>query len=116
MYYNLLCISDLNPGSDSEMKCHLNQTEYDNLFRDSSNTSPFGYSKKTLRSKLDAPIHFEEYMTSYRYLIVICGMFGADRLNQFLAQSGAVIMLQESDFRYHYSSFLKPWVHYGEFK
>jgi hypothetical protein len=106
----------LNPGSDCDMKCDLNQTEYDHLYRDSSNKSPFGYSKKTLRSKIDARIHFEQYMTSYRYLIVICGMFGADRLNQFLAHSGAVIMLQESDFRYHYSSFLKPWVHYGASK
>ena len=107
---------DLNPGSDSNMKCHLNRTEYDNLYENSSNESPFGYSKKTLRAKLETPMDFEEYMISYRYLIVVCGMCSADRLNQFLAHSGAVIMLQESDFRYHYSSFLKPWVHYGKSK
>ena len=107
---------DLNPGSDSNMKCHLNRTEYDNLYENSSNESPFGYSKKTLRAKLETPMDFEEYMISYRYLIVVSGVFGTGRLNQFLAHSGAVIMLQESDFRYHYSSFLKPWVHYGKSK
>ena len=58
-------------------------------------------------------IDFGEYMLSYKYLIVIGGVSSADRLNTFLAHSGAVILLQETDFRYHYSAFLKPWVHYG---
>ena len=53
-------------------------------------------------------------MIKYRYLIVLCGLYGSGRLNQILAHSGAVIMLQESDYLYHYSSFLKPWVHYGK--
>ena len=109
-------MSDLNPGSDSHMNCLLNQTEWNANLSNKTNASPFGYSKKTSRSKLETPMDFEEYMISYRYLIVLSGMFGTGRLNQFLAQSGAVIMLQESDFRYHYSSFLKPWVHYGESK
>jgi Glycosyl transferase family 90 len=109
-------VSDLNPGSDSYTNCQLNQTEWNTNHKNTINASPFGYSKKTLRSKLETPMDFEEYMISYRYLIVLSGMFGTGRLNQFLAQSGAVIMLQESDFRYHYSSFLKPWVHYGKSK
>ena len=56
----------------------------------------------------------EEYMLSYKFLVVIGGVVSADRLNLFLAHSGAVILLQESNFRYHYSAFLKPWVHYGK--
>jgi Glycosyl transferase family 90 len=59
-------------------------------------------------------MELEKYMTSYRYLIVIAGLVSADRLNTFLSHSGAVILLQETDFVYHYSSLLKPWVHYGE--
>ena len=60
-------------------------------------------------------MNLETYMTSYRYLVVIAGLVSADRLNTFLTHSGAVILLQETDFVYHYSSLLKPWVHYGEF-
>ena len=59
-------------------------------------------------------MNLETYMTSYRYLVVIAGLVSADRLNTFLTHSGAVILLQETDFVYHYSSLLKPWVHYGE--
>ncbi len=36
----------------------------------------------------------------------------ADRLGLLLAHSGAVILLQESANRYHFSMRLKPWVHY----
>ena len=34
------------------------------------------------------------------------------RLASFLAHSGAVVLLQESEFSYHFSARLKPWVHY----
>lgn len=67
-----------------------------------------------VRSKLREHFSIEQYMLSYRYLVVIGGISSADRLNTFLAHSGAVILLQETDFLYHYSAFLKPWVHYGE--
>ena len=52
----------------------------------------------------------------YKYVIVLLGLnegqATADRLAGLLAHSGAVILLQESKFVYHFSSFLKPWVHY----
>lgn len=51
----------------------------------------------------------------YKYLVVLTGLDGlatADRLSMYLAHSGAVILLQESPFIYHFSPRLKPWVHY----
>ena len=68
-----------------------------------------------MRMKMKQEVGFREYMLSYKYLIVIAGISGTDRLNTFWAHSGTVIMLQEADFRYHYSAFLKPWVHYGTY-
>jgi hypothetical protein len=51
----------------------------------------------------------------YKYIIVLLGTnarstFG--RLAHLLAHSGAVILLQQSVFRYHFSARLIPWVHY----
>ena len=34
------------------------------------------------------------------------------KLAAFLAYSGSVVFLQKSDFIYHFSSRLEPWVHY----
>ena len=68
-----------------------------------------------MTSRLKESIKIEMYMTSYKYLVVLAGIVSADRLNTFFAHSGAVILLQETDFLYHYSAFLKPWVHYGEY-
>jgi hypothetical protein len=52
----------------------------------------------------------------FKYLVVLLGLnegyATSDRLAALLAHSGAVILLQESSFSYHFSSFLKPWVHY----
>ena len=51
----------------------------------------------------------------HKYIIVIAGHDGlatADRLQHLLAYSGAVILLQETSFSYHFTSRLKPWVHY----
>ena len=93
----------------------MNGTEWERRYVNTlPNTSPFGYSDKTLSARMPIGMEIEQYMTSYRYLVVIAGMVGADRLNIFLAHSGAVILLQETDFLYHYSSLLKPWVHYGK--
>lgn len=77
--------------------------------------APFGFGDRVMGTKMTEHMSLETYMLSYRYLVIIGGISSADRLNTFLAQSGAVILLQETDFLYHYSAFLKPWVHYGEY-
>ena len=84
------------------------------MYSPSNRSLPFGYSAREATTRLTTKIDFDEYMLSYKYLIVIGGIFGADRLNTFLSHSGAVILLQETDFLYHYSAFLEPWVHYGK--
>lgn len=51
----------------------------------------------------------------YKYIIVVAeksNLFSADRLANVLANSGAVTLLQTTGFEYHFSSRLKPWVHY----
>ena len=35
-----------------------------------------------------------------------------DRLAELIAHSGAVVLIQHHPFEYHFSSRLKPWVHY----
>lgn len=40
------------------------------------------------------------------------GFATADRFPDFIAHSGGVVLLQESEFSYHFSERLKPWVHY----
>jgi len=57
-------------------------------------------------------VHFAKYMASYKYLIVVGGQNGVDRLATFLSHSGAVILLQESEILQHFSTRIKPWVHY----
>ncbi len=42
----------------------------------------------------------------------LSGESTSDRLASLLAHSGAVILLQHSEFEYHFSSALRPWVHY----
>ena len=51
----------------------------------------------------------------YKYIIVLLGssaMSTSGRLAHLIAHSGAVILLQSSSFSYHFSTRLKPWVHY----
>ena len=55
----------------------------------------------------------------YKYLVVTTGGFNSDdlaaltgKLAAYMSHSGAVIMLQRSEFLYHFSARLKPWVHY----
>ena len=53
-----------------------------------------------------------DYLSTHKYLLVLSGNNGADRLAAFFAHSGAVILLQENDALSHFSSRLRPWVHY----
>lgn len=64
---------------------------------------------------LRAPGPSQQPSGRYKYVIVLEGRDGhasADRLAPLLANSGAVVLLQTSEFRYHFSSRLRPWVHY----
>lgn len=56
-----------------------------------------------------------ETSTLHKYLVVLVGGSGfasADRLASMMLHSGAVLLLQKHDFEYHFSSRIKPWVHY----
>ncbi len=53
--------------------------------------------------------------TQYKYVVVCLGaqdQSTSGRLSGLLAHSGSVVMLQESEFQFHFSDELKPWVHY----
>lgn len=54
----------------------------------------------------------KEYVSGHKFLIVLSGNNGADRLAAFLAHSGAVVLMQENDALSHFSARLKPWVHF----
>ena len=43
---------------------------------------------------------------------MLAGNSGADRLATFFAHSGSVVLLQETDYLTHFTSRLKPWIHY----
>ena len=88
----------------------------------SSSSSSSSYRGSPLPGKLSSltesemdsseRIPLNVYMSSYKYLPVLAGNSISERLNYFLAHSGAVLMLQETDLQYHFSARLKPWVHY----
>ena len=49
----------------------------------------------------------------YKYLYVAAGWQATTgRLLPYLAHSGAVILLHDSEYQYHFSAALRPWVHY----
>jgi len=72
-----------------------------------------GTLKNLLKNRLSER---EEYdFTKYKFVVVLTGLDGratADRLPTLLAHSGSVVLIQEHEFAYTFSSFLKPWVHY----
>ena len=71
-----------------------------------------GFGSSYYPYKLDSSVH---YIHKYKYIVVINGLNGratADRLASMLAYSGAVVLLQETPYYYHFSYHLKPWIHY----
>jgi len=55
--------------------------------------------------------------SAFKYLVVGTGMTGilgvyalSGRLASFLAHSSSVVLLQHSEFSYHFSFILQPWV------
>ena len=71
----------------------------------------FGFAYNIFKQNGSMPL--DKYMLKYKYLIVTAGLVSADRLATLLANSGAVILLQETSFLYHFSARMKPWIHYG---
>ena len=73
-----------------------------------------GFLSNIIQSRIKDRKHLNS--GKYKYVVVLLGLNEgqalADRLAGLLAHSGAVILLQESKFIYHFSPFLKPWVHY----
>jgi len=71
---------------------------------------PTGYLEPLLQYRISENIYI---VGQYKYLVVLSGVSAsADRLAGYLAYSGSVVLLQESDYSYHFSERLKPWVHY----
>lgn len=68
---------------------------------------------RTLRNKFQKiQSKKDKYIKKYKYLVVLAGNTAADRLATFLAHSGSVILLQETDYVGHFSERIRPWVHY----
>ena len=108
-----------NPASDEEMfdmkiprrsKRHLPDNQHGIIGLNESHIP--GYVK-TLRNKFQKIQEKKDvYIKRYKYLVVLAGNSGADRLATFFAHSGSVILLQETDYLGHFSARLKPWIHY----
>jgi len=64
------------------------------------------------------PSHIDQGVSigrKYKYIVVLIGgsdNASADRLAELMLNSGAVLLLQKHDFEYHFSSRLKPYVHF----
>lgn len=67
---------------------------------------------KTQKQKQGGKVAPLDYLSGTKYLLVLSGNNGADRLGPFLAHSGAVLLIQENDALSHFSARLRPWVHY----
>eukprot|EP01040_Poterioochromonas_malhamensis_P006298 gene6298-6777_t len=88
-----------------------------NITNPDNEVEEIGYAKQLFRSRAEHGVAFRP--GHYKYLIVLFGGFGnkqhyatSGRLASYLAHSGAVVLLQQSEFNYHFSARLKPWVHY----
>ena len=67
---------------------------------------------KTQKQKQGGKVAPFDYLSDTKYLLVLSGNNGADRLGPFLDHSGAVLLIQENDALSHFSARLRPWVHY----
>ena len=77
------------------------------------NASETGYLKALTPLYINDNLPY--YPGRYKYTLVLTGIDGkasSGRLAYLLAHSGSVVLMQESQFEYHFSSHLKPWVHY----
>lgn len=119
-FSNCFLVSDINPlSAQATTNCgegwkDWKKWEAEHRIRDEGVARPFGSVPSTLHYRGEQYVPMADYMGAFRYVIVLAGVVSADRLPVLLAHSGAVILLQETDFVYHFSARLKPWVHYGE--
>jgi hypothetical protein len=105
---------DWNPHSQNPHRMNSDTVnEFQNTSTSSGRSSSAGYNSNLLPTQLKhGGVNF---VKKYKYLVVLTGLNGdalSGSLNNLLTQSGAVILLQRSPFLYHYSSHLKPWVHF----
>jgi Glycosyl transferase family 90 len=73
-----------------------------------------GFLKSLLATHIDQGVPYSG-SHKYKYIVVLIGgsdHASADRLAELMMNSGAVILLQKHDFEYHFSSRLKPYVHF----
>ena len=119
-FSNCFMVTDINPlSAQTTTDCgeawrDWKAWETANHIRDPSRVRLFGSASSTLQHRAHDYVQMIDYMVSFRYIVVLAGVVSADRLPTLLAHSGAVILLQETDFLYHFSARLQPWVHYGE--
>jgi hypothetical protein len=87
--------------------------KFNNSIKFSFNKSKVGFIESYLGLQIE---HGIDYVTKkYKYLIVLAGLDGqatSGRLAHLIAHSGAVVLLQTTEFEYHFSARLKPWVHF----
>ena len=72
-----------------------------------------GYLGSYLPLQLEHNVDY--FSRRYKYIVVLAGLDGqatSGRLSAVLAHSGAVTLLQTTDYEYHFSARLKPWVHF----
>lgn len=110
-FTQILYMAPWNPDSPEE---EINADNIkDAIAKDAKNVTTVGYLHSILRFKLDEPIDFRSL--NLKYVIVAVGLNGlalSGKLANLLAHSGCVVLLQTTEFEYHFSLRLKPWVHY----
>ena len=105
-------IHSWNPTSKQDA-VELNETEVNNPSPLYDNSSRPGEPKFSLPLMSKGGISYNP--KKFKYVIVPSGhenLATSGRLANLLAHSGAVVLLQQHQHTYHFSSRLKPWVHY----
>ena len=100
-----------NPSSD-EVRLKNEDPRFRNeSFREGP--SMIGTLNNLLKSKIQEGINYTP--ANYKFTVVLTGDGGestSGRLSYLLAYSGSVVLIQDHDMAYTFSSYLKPWVHY----
>jgi hypothetical protein len=75
-----------------------------------------GYIKTLRRAFQKLQVKKDWYIRRYKYLVVVAGNTAADRLATFLAHSGSVVLLQNTDYLGHFSEVLLRPIVYISYK
>jgi len=103
-------VSPWNPES-TELPFEFNDKRYNNDILEEDPSSA-GTLKNLLKLQISEPKVYDA--DKFKYAVVLSGLDGTSasgRLSKLLG-SGAVILLQENEFAYTFSSYLERWVHY----